>query len=77
MIGVASMLKSARGPRLSVLNRHAILSVFALSLLIWSSGEYFVLPGSPAYARHSPFFAPLCAVSGSVAPTSKQTASNF
>ena len=33
-IGVASMLKSARPPRLSVLNRHAMRSVFALSLLI-------------------------------------------
>src|SRR5262245_13461159 len=34
--------------------------VLALSLLIWSSGEYLVLPGSPAYAPHSPFLAPCC-----------------
>src|SRR5688572_15660158 len=42
-----------------------------LSLLIWSSGEYFVLPGSPAYARHSPFVVSYWAASEATATTSK------
>src|SRR5579864_2026409 len=37
-----------------VLARQAILSCEKLSFVIWSSGEYFVLPRSPPYVRHSP-----------------------
>src|SRR5580692_7256206 len=34
-------------------------SVFTLSRLIWSSGEYLVLPRSPPVCGHSPFLAPI------------------
>ncbi len=33
---------------------HAIFNFEKLSLLIWSSGEYFVLARSPPYVGHSP-----------------------
>ena len=37
--GVDSRLNSGRGPRLSVLNRHATWRLLKLSRVIWSSGE--------------------------------------
>src|ERR1700704_1357964 len=44
--GVDSRLNSGRGPRLSVLNRHATSRFLKLPALIWSSGEYRVLARS-------------------------------
>src|SRR5688500_14206872 len=62
MTGVDSNMNSGRGPRLSVLNRHATVNLLKFPALIWSSGEYLVCPGSPPYERHSPvgFAVPLC-----------------
>src|SRR4249920_424816 len=56
MIGVPSSLFSGRGPRLSVLNRHATSSLLKLEALIWSSGEYLLPRKSAVYIGHSPFF---------------------
>ena len=47
------------------------------SITTLQNSIFSTVPGSPAYARHSPFFAPLCAPSGIVAPISKQTANNL
>src|SRR5512140_1237942 len=58
------MLNSGFGPRFSVWKRHASFSVLKFEALIWSSGEYFVLPRSAPYVRHSPTFAPVWAASG-------------
>ena len=55
MIGVPSSLVSGRGPRLSVLNRHATSSLLKLLALIWSSGEYLLPRRSAVYIGHSPF----------------------
>src|SRR6266545_1008587 len=55
MIGVPSSLFSGRGPRLSVLNRHATSSLLKLLALIWSSGEYLLPRRSAVYIGHSPF----------------------
>jgi len=41
--------------------RQAICSEPTLSLLIWSSGEYLVLPASPPWKRQAPSPAPACA----------------
>src|SRR3954466_14136042 len=62
MIGVPSSLFSGRGPRLSVLNRHAGSSLLKLLALIWSSGEYLLPLKSAVYIGHSPFFVLGCPV---------------
>src|SRR5215471_5121443 len=56
MIGVPSSLFSGRGPRLSVLKRHATSILLKLLALIWSSGEYLLPFRSAVYIGHSPFF---------------------
>src|SRR5262245_42245800 len=61
MIGVPSSLYSGRGPRLSVLNRHATSSLLKLVALIWSSGEYLLPLRSAVYIGHSPFLVLGCA----------------
>src|SRR5436189_5600716 len=53
--GVPSSLYSGRGPRLSVLKRHATSSLLKLAALIWSSGEYLLPCRSAVYIGHSPF----------------------
>src|SRR5262245_9484664 len=53
--GVPSSLLSGRGPRLSVLKRHAISILLKLDALIWSSGEYLLPFKSAVYIGHSPF----------------------
>src|SRR5262249_16475330 len=46
-------------------HRQATFRRVKLSRVIWSSGEYLLLPGSPPDVRHSPFCgAPRCAWSG-------------
>jgi hypothetical protein len=55
MIGVPSSLFSGRGPRLSVLKRHATSSLLKLLASIWSSGEYLLPRRSAVYIGHSPF----------------------
>src|ERR1700737_2618063 len=72
MIGVAWKLKSGRGPRLSVFHRQTIRRFLTLSLLIWSRGEYFVVPASLPSYRHSSFFG-LCPDVGIVAHSVKAT----
>src|SRR5436190_4917851 len=62
MIGVPSSLFSGRGPKLSVLNRHAGSSLLKLLALIWSSGEYLLPLRSAVYIGHSPFFVLGCPV---------------
>src|SRR5215831_21416912 len=62
MIGVPSSLFSGRGPRLSVLNRHATSILLKLLALIWSSGEYLLPFRSAVYIGHSPFFVLGCPV---------------
>src|SRR6266545_2299924 len=62
MIGVPSSLFSGRGPRLSVLNRHATSILLKLLALIWSSGEYLLPRRSAVYIGHSPFFVLGCPV---------------
>src|SRR5438067_10248160 len=52
--GVPSSLYSGRGPRLSVLNRHATSSLLKFDALICSSGEYLVPFRSAVYCGHSP-----------------------
>src|SRR6201984_1829804 len=47
MMGVPSSLYSGRGPRLSVLKRHATSSLLKFDALIWSSGTY-LLPRTSA-----------------------------
>ena len=44
--GVDSRLYSGVGPRFAPLKRQAIFRLLKLPALIWSSGEYFVLPVS-------------------------------
>src|SRR6266508_3572167 len=56
MSGVPSSLVSGRGPRLSVLNRHATSSLLKLLALTCSSGEYLLPRRSAVYIGHSPFF---------------------
>src|SRR5262245_5228178 len=60
--GVPSSLFSGRGPRLSVLNRHATSSLLKLDALICSSGEYLLPRKSAVYIGHSPFFVLGCPV---------------
>src|SRR5262249_51914503 len=55
MIGVPSSLFSGRGPRLSVLNRHATSSLLKLLASICDSGEYLLPARSAVYIGHSPF----------------------
>src|SRR3954453_9452335 len=62
MIGVPSSLFSGRGPRLSVLKRHAGSSLLKLLALIWSSGGYLLSLRSAVYIGHSPFFVLGCPV---------------
>src|SRR5215212_6092170 len=55
MIGVPSSLFSGRGPRLSVLKRHATSSLLKLLASIWSSGAYLLPRRSAVYIGQSPF----------------------
>src|SRR5881628_825890 len=73
MSGVDSRLNSGRGPRLSVLKRQAISRLLKLVRLTWSSGEYRVLPRSAPYVLHSPFFAPDCPATDTIAEFIKST----
>src|SRR6202040_3765944 len=56
MSGVPSSLYSGRGPRLSVLKRHATSSLLKLDALIWSRGRYLVPFMSAVYEAHSVSF---------------------
>src|SRR5688572_23849327 len=61
MIGVVSLLISGVLPKLSPRHVHAIRRLPTFWAVIWSRGEYRVLPASPPIRRHSPFAAPCCA----------------
>src|SRR5205823_10265534 len=58
--GVFSFLISSPLPKLSPFHVHAILRFLTFWALIWSSGEYLVLPPSPPIRRHSPFVGAPC-----------------
>src|SRR5579862_8481483 len=76
MIGVFCQLFGAVAPLQIVLSsagtpdcRQAMVSLPAVSLLIWSSGEYFVLALSPEYAGQLWIFSSLPAALHAAPPT--------